>query len=318
MEQAAVDKFNADAKEFGKKLSLVSSSGSKAGGGICTDDMTLQGCLQRYTSETVAQESFEAIAAAQRNRCSSNRNSALTYNDGQVRGNCVYSDESWIELRRVASCHRGTNRGTTNSETVVKRHQPLCRLETFLTSHDAVLAANNLQQDLVKIVTDTSSMKGILEQLENIGHRSAEYVEGLNVELLGFQKQALQWALDRERSSDGIQSFWWAKLPGMNQDVYFNPILQRFRRDKPKIVKGGFIAQEMGLGKTLASLGLILSNPAPVFPPSGSNINTLDDAPSTSKGADTGWNDNLYSQTSADCWKRGHILSRGTLVVVSC
>jgi hypothetical protein len=247
MEESAVKQFNADTKDFRAKLSLVSSSGSKSIGGTSTDDITLKGCLQRYAADTLAQNSFVAISTL----LQENPDSYLSYDrrSGQLKGHSSYSDKYWVEARAgVTSRHRSRIRDTSDFDNIVLPHEPhgLSHLETFLSAQDAVLAASNLHQGLLKIIMKTSSMNGMLEQLENIGHNSAEYVEGLNVELLGFQKQALQWALDRERIPDGIQSFWWAKLPGCDQDIYFNPILQRFRRGKPKVVKGGFIAQEMG------------------------------------------------------------------------
>lgn len=45
--------------------------------------------------------------------------------------------------------------------------------------------------------------------LESLGHDSEGHVDGLNVSLLPFQKQALKWAIERETLPDGIQSFYW-------------------------------------------------------------------------------------------------------------
>jgi hypothetical protein len=79
----------------------------------------------------------------------------------------------------------------------------------------------------------TTSMNGILEQLENLGHEGVPYIEGLNVKLLEFQRQALKWALEREAVAGGIQGYWWAKLPTSGcptQDIYIHPILGAFRK----------------------------------------------------------------------------------------
>lgn len=94
-------------------------------------------------------------------------------------------------------------------------------------------------------------MKGILDHCENLGHAEIPYFEGLTVELLQFQKQAVQWCLEREKVAGGIQSLWTPKLPHVaDRDkgaLYYNPILETFG-DRPRLVRGGIIAQEMGLG----------------------------------------------------------------------
>ena len=118
--------------------------------------------------------------------------------------------------------------------------------------------------------------------------------------------------------------------------LYYNPILHKFRKDKPAIVRGGFLAQEMGLGKTVISLALILKNPAPNFPPTGSGVQMLElETPthsvaatiSTAGNATTssivpagdnnsngiGWNKDTYKKTSATNKKRGSIICGGTL-----
>jgi hypothetical protein len=118
---------------------------------------------------------------------------------------------------------------------------------------------SNLASGCADLNNKTKSMKGLLDHLENIHHPSpVPFVEGLNVELLAFQRQSVQWALERETTPDGVQSFLWGKLPSVaeaDQDVYYSPILERFRRDKPRLVRGGIIAEEMGLGKTGTCVG---------------------------------------------------------------
>jgi SNF2 family DNA or RNA helicase len=158
-------------------------------------------------------------------------------------------------------------------------------------------------------------------QLEGIGHEKVDFVEGLNVELLDFQRQTLKWTLERENTPGGIQSYFWAKLPGVpdrKDDLYYNPIVQRFRKDKPRVVRGGFIAEEMGLGKTVISLALILKNPAPLLPESGKPVSELQ----SNRGVDTGrlnegWDKDPHKVDPTSNRKRGGILSRGTLVIVS-
>ena len=66
-----------------------------------------------------------------------------------------------------------------------------------------------------------------------------------------------------------------------------------------------------GLGKTVISLALILANPAPDSPLSGSPVPDLDALDQNS----TKWDKGLYARTSSANPKIGRIISRGTLVV---
>ena len=49
-------------------------------------------------------------------------------------------------------------------------------------------------------------------------------------------------------------------------DVFYSPLLGNFLSVPPPDVRGGFICEEMGMGKTIITLSLILANPAPLHP----------------------------------------------------
>ena len=51
--------------------------------------------------------------------------------------------------------------------------------------------------------------------------------------------------------------------PSKGETVYYSAPLNRFSRTAPVPVRGGVLASEMGLGKTIMALGLLLTNPAP-------------------------------------------------------
>jgi len=188
----------------------------------------------------------------------------------------------------------------------------LSDIEFILKYRDCAMLYRQIQIPRV----DLTSVNGVMDHVENLGHEGVPYVEGLNIELLDFQKQSLQWCLERESVEGGIQTFFWPKLPYEEgvPELYYNPILQRFRRDPPRVVRGGFIADEMGLGKTISSLGLILKNPAPPFPANGSDVTSLSTIPD-SQHSMVSWDKDLYAQTSTDESKRGSIVSQGTLVI---
>jgi len=169
------------------------------------------------------------------------------------------------------------------------------------------------------------SIQRTMIQLENLGHEAEDCVEGLTIELLEFQRQSLRWALERERIPGGIQSYHWLKLPNRGEeyqdDIYYNPLLKLFRKDKPAVIRGGFIAEQMGLGKTVISLALILKNPAPEFPLSGNPISALkQNIPSGISSNivtsdNIGWENNLYEKTSIINKQKGSTICRGTLVI---
>lgn len=73
------------------------------------------------------------------------------------------------------------------------------------------------------------------------------------------------------------------------------------------------VCGRLGLGKTIISLALILLNPAPLLPTSGSSVAKLDSV----DDGESKWDKDLNARCSADKPGRGSILSRGTLVVVS-
>ena len=106
------------------------------------------------------------------------------------------------------------------------------------------LSGGNFEDRSRKMRQSMKGINGFMSHIENLGHEEIGLVEGLNVELLAFQRQSVQWALERENLPGGLQSLFWPKLP--NADAYYNPILKKFRGDKPRVARGGFIAEEMG------------------------------------------------------------------------
>jgi hypothetical protein len=115
----------------------------------------------------------------------------------------------------------------------------------------------NLKHAFQNIVRRCTTMNGLMQQLENLGHTPANHVDGLNVELFDFQREAVGWALEREQEG-GVEKFLWTKLPEQSLEVtkgrpksvqlYYSPVLDLFRVDEPPDVRGGLIAAQMGLG----------------------------------------------------------------------
>ena len=298
----AVVEHNENMKTNMAKLSLNSSSGSDLVGGVCFSELGLDGILKRYCREMFPEDAHSASSCL----------------------SCDSANRPWIE-RDAGRCsaHRQMRQSGTPLISSWGEATKNTYFHSYLGEEDRVLAHSNLRADCTFIHDSTRSLKGVLDHLENLHHPSVPFVDGLTVELLEFQRQSVQWALERETTPGGVQSFLWAKLPSVAEpghDLYFNPILERFSKDKPRLARGGIIAEEMGLGKTVISLALILQNPAPVAPLSGSPVTVLG-AVGTGNDAisdgPTSWDKELYSRTSVSNSKRGSIISRGTLVVVS-
>jgi len=84
--------------------------------------------------------------------------------------------------------------------------------------------------------------------LENLGYTPAPAIEGLTVELLDFQSQTLQWALDMERLEGGINRRLYAPLLNSENEAtgfWFSPYLNHFTAKQPGDVRGGFICEEV-------------------------------------------------------------------------
>lgn len=89
----------------------------------------------------------------------------------------------------------------------------------------------------------------------------AEQPDGLTLELRPYQKKTLQFCLRRE-TSDADVLMW----RNVCDQLWWSPVLRRFCISDVPVdtnVRGGIIAEEMGMGKTIIALALTLSNPVP-------------------------------------------------------
>ena len=205
---------------------------------------------------------------------------------------------------------------------IMRPKSTVSRLDYLVGFNEAMVAADcHVPNSLSSTTKNIIYVSEIMLRLENIGYRSTDYIKGLKIELLDFQRQSVQWAYEREIAPGGILNYFWSKLSDHSgKDVYFNPLVG-FEWVKPKIVRGGYIAEEMGLGKTVISLALILKNPAPVFPPSGSPVSMLEEEDHSNSSSDSEyeatWDEDVCMNAVTNNNKRGSILSQGTLVIVS-
>lgn len=101
--------------------------------------------------------------------------------------------------------------------------------------------------------------------MESTGYASMEQPAGLKLTLRNFQKQTLKWMWDREKLRYGLNELLWEEWPLVtgNDAFWYNRVAGEYSRFRPPVMTGGFVCEEMGLGKTVEALALILANPLP-------------------------------------------------------
>ncbi|BBN00056.1 protein MpRAD5 [Marchantia polymorpha subsp. ruderalis] len=126
---------------------------------------------------------------------------------------------------------------------------------------------------------DWTSVAGLLRDLESNGYGEAPQPSGLSVPLRPYQRQSLQFMLDAEHREGGLLSLNYHKLPSTpsGHSLMYSSTLGHLMETKESgTVRGGFLCEEMGLGKTIEILALILANPCTVEKcPPGSSKGTL-------------------------------------------
>ncbi|TPX58926.1 hypothetical protein SpCBS45565_g07864 [Spizellomyces sp. 'palustris'] len=125
----------------------------------------------------------------------------------------------------------------------------------------------DLEEDQVEVLYEKA------REFENV--EEVEPRPGLNIELRGYQKQALSWMMAKENlttdtSAHSIHPLWEEyTFPKVETDIegeekfYFNPYTGELTTEFPSAAdrtRGGILADEMGLGKTLETLSLIHTN----------------------------------------------------------
>ena len=115
------------------------------------------------------------------------------------------------------------------------------------------------------------SLAGLMRSMQSAGYAEAQQPAALKLELFAFQRQSLQWMLDRERTPGGLNAAFWEEHPlpanSHRASFFYNPTCGEMMSSatledgRPPVTTGGFLCEEMGLGKTIELLSLVLSNP---------------------------------------------------------
>ncbi|GMH68636.1 hypothetical protein TrLO_g5881 [Triparma laevis f. longispina] len=271
--------------------SLYSFTGSsKFRGGICSDDISLKGHYRSLCTELITEES---------DLLSDN------YGDNQL----PYQSKTWHFNQRLKHQDSLYTSHTSKSEYM--------KALAYVHREDIPMVYANAIVDIKKSYAEKKSLNGVLNSLESLGHRNApDITSGFNVNLHNYQKQAVGFMLDRETTDN--RKLLWTKLPGPFDEndwtqrhsagLWFSPVLGMFSTSPPSLGRGGFMCEEMGMGKTVISLAIILQNPAPIMPPSGTRCPPANNSFLTEKG----WS-RREERKHAD--ETGSVFCAGTLVV---
>lgn len=221
-QEVLVDLFNEAVDENRlARYSLTSGTGSSVLGGICTNETDFEGMLRRFYREIL----FECAEYVRPLSCWHSSETGVVSNHRTMRELCDTNITTTLYLGRYDN-------------------NPNYALGGCFSQEDKAMLALT-RKDAHTLKNETRSLGGMLSLLESRGHPEAPFVNGLEIELLPFQLQSLQWAIERETTPGGIQSYFWSKLPNVaapNQDVYYNPILGKLSTSKPSLVRGGFVS----------------------------------------------------------------------------
>lgn len=97
------------------------------------------------------------------------------------------------------------------------------------------------------------------------------YVRELKTELMQYQKNAVDWMLDRESASEEQPNLWTSYVQSTDDVVFLQKPLGLISRDEHIVSKrkdkllGGLLSDEMGLGKTLEVITTIIKNRRRIF-----------------------------------------------------
>jgi hypothetical protein len=162
--------------------------------------------------------------------------------------------------------------------------------------------------EMLQIPEYRFSLQGLLKKIENSGYQATAgststssrhattarastaifQPKNLLVELYDYQRSTCQWMLDHELDEKGLNSQFWEEWQFPSDDpedptanyLYYFPLGGEYRFTKPPVARGGLLCEEMGLGKTVEILALILANPSSLRP---STFPPLLNAPSVPK-----------------------------------
>ena len=97
------------------------------------------------------------------------------------------------------------------------------------------------------------SLAGLMCSMQSAGYAEAKQPAALKIELYAFQRQSLQWMLDRELSQGGLNAAFWEEHPLLahsgRQSFFYNPTCGELMSNatmqdgRPPLTTGGFLCE---------------------------------------------------------------------------
>ena len=143
---------------------------------------------------------------------------------------------------------------------------PPVRGEVALAPCGAASASRPSSAAAPKATAHSFTLAGLMRAMESAGYDEMVDPPGLQLTLYPYQRQSLQWMFDRETQAGGLNALFWREYPsdkggGDDHTYWYNPMAGELRDHKLPMVTGGFLCEEMGLGKTVEMCALVLANP---------------------------------------------------------
>eukprot|EP01083_Nonionella_stella_P247543 858119_1 len=192
-----------------------------------------------------------------------------------------YTVQARIKKTKELSTASGTRRYCANIEISLNRFQKtgdcfvvdipytlaLTATSQALTNsvmEDLMIAEHEIKTPLidnaVRYHDDDSASDEEEEDKELMCERQKRF--GLNVIAFPYQVQSIEWMIGRETDEEGLYKYLFAKGAFKSGDVfYYSAVLNRLViADQLPVLRGGFLCEEMGLGKTIECLAVIHCN----------------------------------------------------------
>ena len=107
-----------------------------------------------------------------------------------------------------------------------------------------------------------SGMDDLFRELHEMTEDELSALCELSLTLYDYQKQSVIWMIQQEMQSSTLSQCVWLPMKFLhtNKSYYYSPFLHKFQLVPLSDVRGGWCAEEMGLGKTIMSLAMIQYN----------------------------------------------------------
>ena len=148
-------------------------------------------------------------------------------------------------------------------QALYQTHAPATAKSKGARSSHTIVNAASVPEDVLDKLFEQLKLKPRGESV--VDPFDAARAPALRSELFEHQAVAVAWMLNREQrpdstSANGLPAFWEKRVEA-GAEVYFNTITNSSSTTKPVPVRGGVLADDMGLGKSIQMLAVLLANP---------------------------------------------------------